>query len=73
MRFHLALGLSLLMLAAPTARAVDLATVTGTVADYDGRPLADAAEIGLQIAAGPVLSVNNRTASELGVSLPGEP
>lgn len=43
MRFQLATGLLLLVLAAPAAHASpDLSVVTGTVSDYDGRPLAGA-------------------------------
>lgn len=43
MRFHLATVLSLLVLSSTAAHAgADLAIVTGTVADYDGRPLAGA-------------------------------
>jgi len=42
MRVHLATSLILLCLVAPPARAVDLAVVTGTVSDYDGRPLVGA-------------------------------
>ena len=43
MRFQLATGLFLLVLAATAAHASpDLSVVTGTVSDYDGRPLAGA-------------------------------
>src|SRR6185436_2918272 len=44
MRFPIATALLLLVLAASAAHAGgDLAVVNGTVADYDGRPLPDAA------------------------------